>query len=83
MPHAHFGLGNVQASQEKHADAVASYRKAISLGGTNAKTYTQLGLSLLALGEKQAAAALKQALKLHPGHPGAKRALQENGLPAE
>jgi tetratricopeptide (TPR) repeat protein len=84
MPYAHFGLGNVQARQELHADAVLSYQKAISIAGKNAKAYTQLGLSLLALGERKAAGeALKEALMLDPEHAGAKLALQENGFPAE
>ena len=63
---------------------MASFRKAISLGRRNAQTFTQLGLSLLALGEKEAAIdALKGALELDPEHESAKRALRENGLLAE
>ncbi len=81
---SHFGLGNVRAGQKRHAEAVVSYRKAISLGAKNAQAFTQLGLSLLALGENQAAVdALKSALELDPEYEGAKRALRENGLLAE
>jgi tetratricopeptide (TPR) repeat protein len=81
MAHAHIGLGNAQALQEKHADAVVSYRKAIALGGANARTYTQLALSLLSLGEKQPATeALQQALQLDPQYAPARRALRENGI---
>lgn len=84
MAFAHFGLGTLQARRQQHADAVASFRKAISLGGKNAQAYTQLGLSLRALGEKQAAAdALKTALKLDPDYERARRALRENGFPAD
>ena len=76
MSFAHFGLGTLQARREQHADAVVSFRKAISLGGTSARAYTQLGLSLLALGENQAAAdALERALELDPQYERAKRAL--------
>jgi Tfp pilus assembly protein PilF len=84
MAYAHYGLGVLQARQELHADAVVSFRNAIALGGKNAQTYTQLGLSLLALHQKPAAVeALKTALELDPQHPGAKRALQEIGSAAE
>ena len=43
--YAHYGLGNVQARQLHHADAVASYRRAIALGANNAQTFTQLARS--------------------------------------
>jgi tetratricopeptide (TPR) repeat protein len=76
MSFAHFGLGTLQARREQHADAVVSFRKAIALGATDARTYTELGLSLLALGENQAAAdALERALELDPQSERAKRAL--------
>lgn len=82
--YSHYGLGNVQARQQRHADAVVSYRKAISLGGKNAPTYTQLGLSLFALGEKQAAVhALRRALELDPQFEAAQRALRDRGFSAE
>jgi len=78
---SHFGLGNVFAGQQRHADAVASYRKAISLGANNPQTFTQLGLSLLELGEKQVGIeALKQALKLDPNYKAAKQTLRENSV---
>jgi tetratricopeptide (TPR) repeat protein len=81
---SHFGLGNVRAGQKRHAEAVVSYRKAISLGAKNAQAFTQLGLSLLALGENHAAVdALKSALQLDPEYEGAKRALRENAVLAE
>ncbi len=84
MDYAHFRLGTVQARQEHHADAVVSFRKAISLGGTNARAYTQLGLSLLALGENQAAVdALNRALELDPQHEAAQRALKNSGFLAK
>lgn len=81
MAYAHYGLGVVQARQDLHSEAVVSFRNAISLGGTNPQAYTQLGLSLLALGENKAAAvALKAALKLDPGYTAAKQALRENNF---
>lgn len=84
MPHVHAGLGALRARQERHADAVACFRTALSLGGTIPQTWTQLGRSLLALGEKQAALeAINTALKLDPRHAGAKRALLDAGLVGE
>jgi tetratricopeptide (TPR) repeat protein len=82
--YSHLGLGNVQARQKRHAEAVVSYRKAISLGANSAQAFTQLGLSLLALGENQAAVdALKRALELDPEYEDARRALREAGVLAE
>lgn len=76
--YSHFGLGNLQARQQQHLDAAASYRKAISLGAKNAQTFTQLGLSLIALGETQLAIdALNNAIELDPEYEGAKRALRK------
>lgn len=82
VPHAHLGLGTLQARRQNHAAAVESIRKSIELGGPNPRALTQLGLSLLALGEKpQAAEALGQALTLDPKNETARRALVDNGLP--
>jgi tetratricopeptide (TPR) repeat protein/peroxiredoxin len=82
--YSHYGLGTVQARQHRHADAVVSYRKAISLGAKNAQTFTQLGVSLLALGENQAGIdALNSALERDPEYEAANQALRENGAPAE
>ena len=53
---AAFDCGSSSNAFLREATAAWSSPKAISLGGTNARAYTQLGLSLLALGEKQAAA---------------------------
>ena len=77
--HAHYGLGNAQVRQLRHADAVVSYRKAIAQGRANAQTYTRLAKSLLALGHKKDAIdALKKALEINPQFLEAKRALREN-----
>ena len=82
VPHAHLGLGTLQARRQNHAAAVESIRISIELGGPNPRALTQLGLSLLALGEKpQAAEALGQALTLDPKNEAARRALVDNGLP--
>jgi len=84
MAYAHFGLGTLLARQKRHSEAVVSFRKAISLDGTSAQAFTQLGLSLFALGEKPAAVdALKRALELDPKDKGAKAALREAGFPAD
>lgn len=84
MPYPHFGLGNLQASQADHASAVESYRKAISLGAKNAATFTRLGRSLIAIGDKDAGtAALKDALKLDPQYESASQALRELVGPVE
>lgn len=83
MAYSHYGSGTARARQGKHADAVASFRMALSLGGVNAPTYTQLALSLLAMGERQAAEeALRAALKLDPRNNAARRVLTENGFQA-
>ncbi|MDC0302794.1 tetratricopeptide repeat protein, partial [bacterium] len=77
ISYAHAGLGTLQARKNLHAEAVASYRQAITLGGGNAKIFTQLGLSLLALEDKEAASkALKAALQIEPENSAAKQALQ-------
>ena len=79
-PFPHYGLGNVLARGQKHAEAVQSFRQSIALGGGNPRTFTQLGFSLLALGEKQpAAGAFNKALEMDPRNEAAKRALQETG----
>ena len=84
MPYPHYGLGNLQAMQKDHGAAVASYRKAISLGARNAATLTKLGLSLVALGDKEPGiASLKNALEIDPEYPSAKRALQDLGALSE
>jgi tetratricopeptide (TPR) repeat protein len=84
MPYPHYGLGNLQAMQKDHGAAVASYRKAISLGARNAATLTKLGLSLVALGDKEPGiASLKNALEIDPEYPSAKRALQDLGVLSE
>ena len=81
MPYAHLGLATLQARRDLHPEAVISFRKAISLGGGNAKSYTQLGRSLLALGDKEAASeALLTALKIDPKYPEAKQVMKEGGL---
>lgn len=78
IPQAYFGLGMVQSREQNHAEAVKSFRQSIELNGASSRTWTQLGLSLLALGEKTAAAqALAKATELDPKNEGAKRALQE------
>ena len=78
IPQAYFGLGMVQSREQNHAEAVKSFRQSIALNGASSRTWTQLGLSLLALGEKTAAAqALTKAIELDPKNEGAKRALQE------
>jgi len=82
--YAHFGLGTLQARQGLHAEAVVSFRKAISLGLKNAQSYTRLGLSLLQLGNRQSASeVLEAALELDPDYPDAKRALQGMRLESE
>ncbi len=84
MAFAHVGLGTLQARRQQHADAVVSFRKAISLGFSTARTFTQLGRSLLALGENQAAIdALKKALEMDAQYEPAKRVLRENRLLAD
>ncbi|MFT6861517.1 MAG: tetratricopeptide (TPR) repeat protein/thiol-disulfide isomerase/thioredoxin [Akkermansiaceae bacterium] len=81
MPHAHLGLATLLARQDLHPEAVISLRKAISLGGGNAKSYTQLARSLLALGERKGASeALLTALKIDPNDAEAKRVITEAGL---
>jgi tetratricopeptide (TPR) repeat protein len=83
IPQAYFGLGMVQSREQNHAEAVKSFRQSIELNGASSRTWTQLGLSLLALGEKAPAAqALAKAIELDPKNEGAKRALQENNLTA-
>ena len=78
LAYAHFGLGTLQARQELHTRAVASYQKAISLGLKTPRSYTRLGLSLLAIGEREAGSeALRAALRLDPRYPAAKQALEE------
>jgi tetratricopeptide (TPR) repeat protein len=78
IPQAYFGLGMVQSREQNHAEAVKSFRQSIALNGASSRTWTQLGFSLLALGEKTAAAqALAKAVELDPKNEGAKRALQE------
>ena len=78
--YAHYGLGNVKARQEQHKDAVNSYRKAISLGATNAQTFTRLGLSYFAIGDKKSAVdALKKALEIDPRFSAARQALDQIG----
>ncbi|MGI9243596.1 MAG: tetratricopeptide repeat protein, partial [Verrucomicrobiales bacterium] len=75
--YAHFGLGTLQARQELHAPAVASYQKAISLGLKTPRSYTRLGLSLLSLGDEAAGSkALIAALQLDPRYPAARKALE-------
>ena len=79
--YAHFGLGMLQAKKDRHADAVIFFKNTIALGGKNAKTYTQLGLSLLAQGDNPGAGeALKMALQLDPQHNEARKALQIGGF---
>jgi|TARA_B110000037_G_scaffold165277_1_gene186944 tetratricopeptide (TPR) repeat protein/thiol-disulfide isomerase/thioredoxin len=81
MPYSYLGLAALQARQELHPEAVISLRKAISLGGGNAKSYTQLARSLLALGDKKAASeALLTALKIDPEFSEAKQVMKEGGL---
>jgi tetratricopeptide (TPR) repeat protein/thiol-disulfide isomerase/thioredoxin len=81
MPYAHLGLATMQARRELHPEAVISFRKAISLGGGNAKSYTQLARSLLALGDKEAASkSLQTALKIDPNYSEAKQVFKESGL---
>jgi Tfp pilus assembly protein PilF len=81
MPYSYLGLATLQARQELHPEAVISLRKAISLGGGNAKSYTQLARSLLALGDKKAASeALLTALKIDPEFSEAKQVMKEGGL---
>ena len=70
--------------QKDHGAAVASYRKAISLGARNAATLTKLGLSLVALGDKEPGiASLENALEIDPEYSSAKRALQDLGALSE
>lgn len=84
MPYAHLGLATLQARRELHPEAVNSFRKAISLGGGSAKSYTQLARSLLALGDKEAASeALLTALKIDPKYSEAKQVMKESGLHRE
>lgn len=82
VSHAHLGLATLQARKDLHAEAVVSFRNAIALGARNASSYQQLGLSLLALGDKKAASeALDMALRLDPDDSEAKRLREQAGLP--
>ncbi|MCA9214362.1 MAG: tetratricopeptide repeat protein, partial [Planctomycetales bacterium] len=76
MPHVHFGLGMMYAKMNEHADAVNSLRNAISLGGANARTYLELGRSLVAVGQQKAAAeAFERVLELDPKNDAARQAI--------
>jgi Flp pilus assembly protein TadD len=78
MAYAHYGLGVSLARRDRHQEAATAFRKAIALGGANAPTYTQLSLSLQALGEVQAAEeALQMARKLDSARPESPRVQQE------
>ncbi|MEN9021586.1 MAG: tetratricopeptide repeat protein [Verrucomicrobiaceae bacterium] len=82
--HAHYGLGLLQAKKERHEDAVVFFKNAIALGRKNPKTFTELGRSLLATGDKAGATeALKAALQLDPDSEAAKRILREVDFPTE
>ncbi len=84
MPYAHLGLATLQARRKLHPEAVISLRKAISLGAENAKSYTQLARSLLALGDKKGASkALLTALKIDPKYAEAQQIVKENRLLSE
>ena len=78
MAYAHYGLGTAQARQGRHAEAIASFQTAISLGSKNARTFTQLGLSLRAQGDEPAALqAFEAALAVDPRYTEAREALKE------
>ncbi len=77
MAYPHFGLGNIQASERDHQSAVGSYRRAIELGAKNAVTYTRLGGSLLAVGDRNAGKeALENALAMDPNYGPALEAIE-------
>lgn len=80
MAYPHYGLGVSLARRDRHGEAVTAFRKAIALGGANAPTYTELSLSLQALGEEQAAEeALQVARKLDSARPEAPPVQRERG----
>ena len=60
----------------QHADAVAEWRKALTLDSRNAKAYTNLGIALWGTGERdQAVAAFRQAVELNPNYAAAQNNL--------
>jgi tetratricopeptide (TPR) repeat protein len=56
-------------SSGRHADAVAEWRKALTIDPTNAKAHTNLGIALLATGAAQEALAeLRKAIEIEPDY---------------
>lgn len=73
---AALGLGVVQARQNRHEEAVGSFQRALAVGGASPKVFTQMGLSLLALGNRASAEeAFNRALALDPDYRDAKNAI--------
>ena len=65
----HYSLANVFKAQNKFADAITSYKRALVLNADFADAYSNMGLTQAAAGKTDdAIASYKQALKLNPSH---------------
>ena len=66
----YYQLGHVLQRDGKHREAVEAYREAVSLNPEDPRPHNNLGSSLDALGQTDAAAAaFARALVVAPGHP--------------
>lgn len=64
-----FAIGNRLALAEQHAAAVRAYRLELELNGEDEKSYFNLGLSYLGMGQVDAALeAFQSAVRLDPGY---------------
>ena len=63
----HFELGFAYSGLKKHSDAIAEYRRAISLDPKLAPAHLNLGISLLDSDPSAAAEAFRRAVELLPG----------------
>src|SRR5438477_10029457 len=67
-PRIQADLGGLYVETDRHAEAVAPLRKAISLNSRIAIAHWRLGTALYALGDSDGAiAAFEQAVELRPG----------------
>jgi len=75
---AHYNIGNLYSQQDKLAEAIPHYQKALEIDPKDFQTHFNLGLSLLRQGRlAEARAHFVEALRLWPDYAEAQRALAE------